>query len=141
MGATHITEHFVQLLGVHDKVGVAYHVVDRIRLGRRDTEDSERPAVLCGCRAQGLGQGETAQLLPSPSFHVPSSCLTSTYPWGLCLNVMSRGKPSLVTSPCWAASHPWSHLPCALSTVCFHTVVNPIMCSRLSLHRAGLSTS
>lgn len=36
--ATHVIEHFVQLLGVHDEVGVAYHVVDCIRLDRRDTE-------------------------------------------------------------------------------------------------------
>lgn len=36
--ATHVIEHFIQLLGVHDEVGVAYHIVDCIRLGRRDTE-------------------------------------------------------------------------------------------------------
>lgn len=36
--ATHVIEHFVQLLGVHDEVGVAYHVVDCIRLDERDTE-------------------------------------------------------------------------------------------------------
>lgn len=35
MEATYIIEHFVQLLGVHDEVGVAYHVVDGIRLDRR----------------------------------------------------------------------------------------------------------
>lgn len=37
VGATHVIEHFVELLGFHDKVGVAYHVVDCIRLDRRDT--------------------------------------------------------------------------------------------------------
>lgn len=37
--ATYIIEHFVQLLGVHDEVGVAYHVVDSIRLDRRDWRD------------------------------------------------------------------------------------------------------
>lgn len=34
-GATHVIEHFVQLLGVHNEVGVAYHVVDRVRLVRK----------------------------------------------------------------------------------------------------------
>lgn len=37
--ATHIIEHFVQFLGVHDEVGVAYHIVDGIRLDRRDTKE------------------------------------------------------------------------------------------------------
>lgn len=50
MGATHVIEHFVELLGVHDKVGVAYHVVDCICLDRRDTEDTECPAGLAGLR-------------------------------------------------------------------------------------------
>lgn len=34
--ATYIIEDLVQLLGVHDEVGVAYHVVDGIRLDSRD---------------------------------------------------------------------------------------------------------
>lgn len=34
--ATYVIEDFVQLFGVHDEVGVAYHVVDGIRLDRRD---------------------------------------------------------------------------------------------------------
>lgn len=37
-GSTHIVEHFVELLGVHDEVGVAYHVVDCVRLDGGDTE-------------------------------------------------------------------------------------------------------
>lgn len=87
-GATHVVEHFVELLGVHDKVGVAYHVVDCICLDRRDTEDSERPAMLCGCQAQGLGQADTG---PGSS-HIRAftsiskrffSCLISTYLLGL----------------------------------------------------------
>ena len=98
-GATHVIEHFVQLLGVHDKVGVAYHVVDRVRLGRRDTEDSERSAGLCGCRAQGRGPGKAARPLSSQDFHLPFSCLTSPYPWDLCLNVTSPGKLSMASLP------------------------------------------
>lgn len=39
--ATYIIEHFVQLLGVHDEVGVAYHVVDGVRLDRRDWRRTE----------------------------------------------------------------------------------------------------
>lgn len=38
--ATYVIEDFVQLLGVHDEVGVAYHVVDSIRLDRRDWRQS-----------------------------------------------------------------------------------------------------
>lgn len=44
--ATYIIEHFVQLLRVHDEVGVAYHVVDGIGLHRKDgvTECQVTPA-------------------------------------------------------------------------------------------------
>ena len=57
-GATHVIEHFVQLLGVHDKVGIAYHVVDCVRLGRRDMEDSEGPQGSVGGGLKVGAQGE-----------------------------------------------------------------------------------
>lgn len=51
MGTTHVIEHFVELLGVHDEVGVAYHVVDCVCLDG-ETEGSEGPAVVCGRAAR-----------------------------------------------------------------------------------------
>ena len=98
-GATYVIEHFVQLLGIHDEVGVAYHVVDRVRLGRRDTKDSGRSAGPCGCRAQGRGPGKAARPLPTQGFHGAFSCLTPPYPWDLCLNVTSPGKLSVASLP------------------------------------------
>lgn len=63
MGATHVIEHFVELLGVHDKVGVAYHVVDRVGLDGRDMEDTECPAGLGALRfwAKRKGAGPSPQ--------------------------------------------------------------------------------
>lgn len=46
---TYIIKHFVQFLGVHDEVGVSYHVVDGIRLDRRDGEKTESKDVDQAC--------------------------------------------------------------------------------------------
>lgn len=67
VGATHIIEHFVELLGVHDKVGVAYHVVDRVCLDGRDTEDTERSTGLAALRLWAKGKGQVLPLRAAAS--------------------------------------------------------------------------
>lgn len=151
MGATHVVEHFVKLLGVHDKVGIAYHVVDCIRLDKRDTEDGEHPArvaglapALCVPGSGSAPKGNMARLLPPHGFHIFLERFLSctAYPLAPCLNVTSQGKPSLATTPL-GCTRSFVTSPCTcphtLSTVCFHTVINTILCSRPFLHPAGLS--
>ena len=62
VGATHVIEHFVELLGVHDKVGVAYHVVDCVCLDRRETEDMSAQQAWLGSRSVPKGNGQVLPL-------------------------------------------------------------------------------
>lgn len=60
IGPTHVIEDFIQLLGVHDELGVTNHVVDGICLG----SDKDQSAV--GDASMGLPSSTTLQPPPSP---------------------------------------------------------------------------
>lgn len=69
--ATYIIEDFVQLFGVHDEVGVAYHVVDSIRLDRRDWSQSVSTDASQACpsslgSSSGSGPRRSRASLPHP---------------------------------------------------------------------------